>query len=150
MKYLAVNNHITSADETILKGLEIGRKIEVYASGGSSVLKTYTIEGAYSDTNSQKRIQINADADLATLTTGTSYDLKTDAVAQVSKDEATRKNMIGSEANGTGVYALMAADPIPKILCLGSPLANTRVNGNANALAAALIEVLKNSVQLRS
>ena len=141
VKYLAFNNHITSGDETILKGLEIGRKIEVYASGGSDVLKTYTIEGAYSDTNSQKRIQINDDADHDTLTNSTSYDLKTDAVAQVSKDEATRKNMIGSEANGTGVYALMAADPIPKILCMGSPLANTRVNGNANALAAAIIEV---------
>ena len=64
-------------------------------------------------------------------------------VAEGGDDAATRTNMLGTEAALTGVYALQAADPIPKILCLGSDVANSRVGGNANTLAAGLLEVAK-------
>ena len=62
-------------------------------------------------------------------------------VAEGADDATTRTNMLGTEADLTGVYALQAADPIPKILCLGSDVANARVGGNANTLAAGLLEV---------
>ena len=74
VKYLAFKTPDT-ADEAILKGLEVGRQIEVYASGGTTALTTFTIGGAYNDTND--RIQINSDADVSSLTDGDSYDLKT-------------------------------------------------------------------------
>ena len=63
------------------------------------------------------------------------------AIAQIDGDDVTRDNMTGAEANSTGVYALLSADPIPKLLCVGTELANLRVGGNANALASALVEV---------
>ena len=84
---------------------------------------------------------MNLDAETNTLTNGTDYDLKAAAQAQIDGDDVTRDNMTGTEANSTGVYALLAADPIPKLLCVGTELANIRVGGNANALAAALVEV---------
>lgn len=136
--YLAFKN-ITTPDENILDGLAVGRHIEVYASGGSAVLKTYTVEGSYDTTND--RIQVNADAETTTLTNGTDYDLKVAGVPEVLAEDATRQNLTGSQAELTGVYALLAADPIPKILCVGSELANTRPGGNANPVASALVEV---------
>ena len=105
----------------------------------AAVLKTYTVEGAWDSTN--KRILVNLDAETNTLTNGTDYDLKAAAQAQIDGDDVTRDNMTGAESNSTGVYALLSADPIPKLLCVGTELANIRVGGNANALASALVEV---------
>ena len=136
-RYLAFKN-LTNGDETILNGLAVGRQITIAASGGA-VLKTYTVEGAWDSTN--KRILVNLDAETNTLTNGTDYDLKAAAQAQIDGDDVTRDNMTGAEANSTGVYALLSADPIPKLLCVGTELANIRVGGNANVLASALVEV---------
>ena len=136
-RYLAFKN-LTNADETKLAALTVGRQITIAASGGA-VLKTYTVEGAWDATN--KRILVNLDAETSTLTNGTDYDLKAAAQAQIDGDDVTRDNMTGAEANSTGVYALLSADPIPKLLCVGTELANIRVGGNANALASALVEV---------
>lgn len=136
-RYLAFKN-LTSPDETILQGLSIGRQITIAASGGA-VLKTYTVQEVWDSTND--RIRVNDDAETSTLTDSTDYDLKAAAQAEVDGDDVTRENMTGTESNSTGVYALLSADPIPKILCLGTELANIRVGGNANALAAALVEV---------
>lgn len=83
VKYLAFKN-IEAADETLLSGLEIGREIQVYADGGSTVLMTFTVAGAYDTDND--RIQVNADADVSTLTTDTDYDLKTVGIPAVTAE----------------------------------------------------------------
>ena len=137
-RYLAFKN-LTNADETKLSALTVGRQITIEPHGGGSVLKTYTVEGAWDSTN--KRILVNLDAETHTLTHETEYDVTAIAQAAIDGDDVTRDNMTGAEANSTGVYALLSADPIPKLLCVGTELANIRVGGNANALASALVEV---------
>ena len=49
VKYLAFKT-IAAGDETILSGLDVGRKIEIFADGGTTVLRTLTIAGAYNTT----------------------------------------------------------------------------------------------------
>ena len=136
-KYLAFKSP-AGADETLLGAVVVGQQITIAASGGA-VIKTYTVAATYDST--QKWIEVNADAETSTLTNSTTYDLQIAAIAAADGDELTRANLAGSEADGTGVYALLAADPVPKILCVGSELANTRVGGNANVVAAALVEI---------
>ena len=136
-KYLAFKNP-AGADDTLLGAVAVGQKITIAASGGS-VLKTYVAAGTYDSTN--KWIEVDSNADTSTLTNSTTYDLQIAAIAAADGDELTRANLAGTEADGTGVYALLAADPVPKILCVGSEFANTRVGGSANVVAAALVEV---------
>ena len=83
VKYLAFKT-IDTADVTILKGLEIGREVEIYASGGDTVVTKFVIDGAYDDTND--RIQVTDAADASSLADGTEYDLKTGAVAPVTAE----------------------------------------------------------------
>ena len=137
-RFLAFKN-ISNADETLATGLVHGREIEVRASGGSTILHTYTVEGDFDDTHD--RIEIDKTAVTTGLTNGTAYDLSTVAVAARTADQGTRVNLLGRESQLTGIYALTSVDPPPTILCLGSTLANTRVGGNANVLASGLVEI---------
>ena len=136
-KYLAFKNP-AGGDETLLGAVAIGQEITIAASGGA-VIKTYTVRAVYDST--QKWIEVDSNADTTTLTNSTTYDLQIAAIPAADGDELTRAALAGAEVDGTGVYALLAADPVPKILCVGSELANTRVGGNANVVAAALVEV---------
>ena len=138
-RFLAFQN-LATADIAILQGLAIGRQITVEPSGGGTVLKTYTIEGAYDSTH--ERIEVNMSANTTTLTTSTDYDLQTLAVAAVTAASQERIHLLGRESQDSGVYALKSAsDPKPTILCLGSDLANDRPGGNANVIASGLVEV---------
>lgn len=83
VKYLAFKT-IDTADENILKGLDVGRSVEVYASGGTTVVTSFVIDGAYDDTNN--RIAVTDAADVSSLSDGTGYDLKTGAVAPVTAE----------------------------------------------------------------
>ena len=136
-RFLSIKN-IVAADTTLLTGLTHGRQINVNASGGST-LHTYTIEGAFDSTHN--RIEINQNATTITLTAGTNYDLSTVATSAVSGDDATRVNLLGSDSQLTGIYALTSVDPLPTVLCVGSTLATTRPGTNANVLAAGLVEI---------
>ena len=136
-KYLAFDN-LTSGDVTKLEAVVVGDKITISVSGGSE-LKTYTVQAVYDST--QVWIQVDSGADATGITDGTDYDLEVAAVEAADGEALTRANLAGMETDNTGVYALLAADPIPKILCVGSELANSRVGGNANVVAAALVEV---------
>ena len=136
-KYLAFDN-LASGDVTKLEAVVVGDKITISATGGSEI-HTYTVLAVYDST--QAWIQVDSGAGTTGLSDGTDYDLAVAAVAAADGEDLTRGNLAGSEAEGTGVYALLAADPVPKILCVGSELANSRVGGNANVVAAALVEV---------
>ena len=137
-RFLAFQN-LATADIAILQGLAIGRQITVEPSGGGTVLKTYTIEGAYDSTH--ERIEVNMDANTTTLTTSTDYDLQTLAVAAVTAASQERIHLLGRESQATGIYALLSASPSPTILCLGSTAANTRPGTLANVLASGLVEI---------
>ena len=137
-RFLSIKN-ISNTDTTILSGSTHGREIEVKASGGSTALHTYTIEGDFDTTHD--RIEINMNASTFGLTNGTDYDLSTVAVPARTADEDTRVNLLGRESQLTGIYSLLSVDPPPTILCLGSALANTRVGGNANVLSSGLVEI---------
>ena len=78
VKYLAFKT-IAAGDETILGDLEAGREIEIFADGGTTVLRTLTIAGAYNTT--QNRIEVT-EAGTGTLTDGTDYDLKAVSTAE--------------------------------------------------------------------
>ena len=82
-KYLAFKN-IDASDEAILAGLEAGRQIHVFASGGTEPAQSYVVQGAYDTSND--RIEVNSDAVSTGLTSGTDYDLKTDAIAEVTAE----------------------------------------------------------------
>ena len=62
-------------------------------------------------------------------------------VEEGADDAATRTNFLGTAADLTGIYALQAAEPLPKVLVVGTDVAIERVSGNANTLAAGLVEV---------
>ena len=55
-----------------------------------------------------------------------------------------RTNLLGTAADLTGIYSLQGADPIPKVMCIGHDVATDRTGGNANTLAAGLVEVAGN------
>ena len=59
-------------------------------------------------------------------------------------DAATRTNFLGSAADLTGIYALQAAEPLPKVLLVATDVATDRTGGNANTLAAGLVTVAGN------
>ena len=106
-KYLAFRNAM-SADETKLAALVIGRKINIKGSGGGSVLKTYTVHGAWDAT--KKRIEVNHSADHHTLTNGTDYDIELAAVDAVMGTDVTRTNAIGHADDHTGIYAALSVE----------------------------------------
>ena len=141
-RYLAFKN-ITSADKTKFQALAVGRVVEVYASGGSAVLQSYTIEGSYDTTND--RIQVNAGAATNGLTTGTDYDLKVAAVPAVNGEVQTRANAQGDPADLTGVYAALGAESVhgvkPRLICAAGLDTGSRPSGAANGLAAAMVIV---------
>ena len=63
-------------------------------------------------------------------------------IVEEDADDATqRTNLLGTAADLTGIYALQAADPIAKVLCIGHDVATDRTGGNANTVAAGLLEV---------
>ena len=137
-RFLAFKN-ISSADETLADGLTHGREIEVRASGGTTVLHTYTVEGDFDTTHD--RIEIDTGAVTTGLTNGTDYDLSTVAVAAQTADAQTSVKLLGRESQLTGIYALTSVDPPPTIICVGSTLATTRPGTNANVLASGLVEI---------
>ena len=137
-RFLSILN-ISNTDTTILSGITHGRQIEVKASGGSTALHTFTIEGSLDTTHD--RIEINKNASTFGLTNGTNYDLSTIAVPATTADAGTRVNLLGRESQLTGIYALTSADPPPTIVCVGSTLATDRPGSNANTLASGLVEV---------
>lgn len=65
-------------------------------------------------------------------------------VEESSTDATQRTNLLGTAAALSGIYALQGADPIPKVLCIGHDVATDRTGGNANTLAAGLVEVAGN------
>lgn len=62
-------------------------------------------------------------------------------VEEGADDAATRTNFLGTAADLEGIYALQAAEPLPKVLLVGTDVATDRTSGNANTLAAGLVEV---------
>ena len=63
-------------------------------------------------------------------------------IVEESATEATqRSSLLGAAADLTGIYALQAADPIPKVLCIGMDVATDRTGGNANTVSAGLVTV---------
>ena len=137
-RHLAFKN-ANASDVTTLRGLEPGHKVAVSASGGGSTLHTYTIEGDYDELH--RRIEVNSNASHSGLTNATDYDLATVEVPAITVADATRIKVLGRASQLTGIYALTSVDPPPTILCLGSTLANSRPGGNANTLAAGLVEI---------
>ena len=65
-------------------------------------------------------------------------------VAESSTAATQRTNLLGTAADLTGIYALQAADPIPKVLCIGMDVATDRTGGNANTVSAGLVTVAGN------
>lgn len=134
--YLAFKANIVDADKVILRSLEPGRVITAFQTGTSTVIDTFTIAAAYDETNN--RIQVVEGSFVGNA--GTTFDLQTDAIsAQDAADKATIRNLIGSEADGTGVYALLNADPKPKIFVCGHNLSIEDAGIAANPIHAALI-----------
>ena len=137
-KYLAFKNLVT-ADNTEITRWRPGQQITIKADGTATVLQTYTVQANYDSSNS--RIEINPGAATTGLSGAAAYDIEATALDAITADEVTLQNMLGSEADGTGAYALLSADPKPKIYCTGWAGATRRYGGNANALQAALVEI---------
>lgn len=141
-RYLAFKN-LAAADKTKFQALTAGRVVEVYASGGNSVLHSYTIQDAYDATND--RIQVENGASTSTLTSGTDYDLKVGAVAAVNGEVQTRFNAQGDPSELTGIYTALAAESVlgvkPRLLCAPGMDTGSRPEGAANGLAAAMVIV---------
>lgn len=141
-RYLAFKN-LPSGDGTKLAALTSGRVVEVYASGTSTLLQSYTIQDAYDSTN--LRIQVDDGAATNGLTTSTDYDLKVAAVSAVNGEVQTRNNAQGDPAELTGVYAALRAESVhgvkPRLLCAAGLDTGSRPSGAANGLAAAMVIV---------
>ena len=141
-KYLAFKNAVT-ADGTELARWRRGQQVTIKADGTATVLKTYTVQANYDATNS--RIEINSGADIDGLSGAAAYDIEGAALDAISADEVTLANMVGASADGTGAWALLAADPKPKLFCTGWAGMTKRYGGNANALASALVSIATQS-----
>ena len=131
-KYFAVGGGtgIVSADTTKFNMLNPGDSIEIKASGGGgNALETYTVERAWSETNNWIRVDDNAD--VGSLTAGTDYEPSSPATLARTADENEYDNLLGRQAAQTGIYALRAANPVPKILFVGHELATTVTGGIA-------------------
>ena len=142
-RYLAWHA-IKTADETSLTALEVGRTIDIFASGASiTPLQSYTVMGAYDTT--KDRIEINADASTAGLVSGTNYEPKARAQTAVNGEVATLANAIGDASEHTGVYSALSAESLhgtkPRLLCAPGLDTGSRPGGSANGLATALVTV---------
>ena len=143
-KYLAFGGGtgVSAADLALLKQLQPGDSIEIKASGGSGgALSTYTVERLYSENNAW--IRVNTDADVSGLAAGTDYAIESPARASQTAVQNEYANLLGRQHAGTGIYALRAADPKPKILALGHPQAALVTGGAANGLALSLADLAK-------
>ena len=141
-RYLAFKN-LPTGDGTKLTALTTGRVVEVYASGTSNLLQSYTIQDAYDSTN--VRIQVDDGAASDGLTNGTDYDLKVAAVTAVNGEVQTRANAQGDPSDLTGIYAALSAESAhgvkPRLLCAPGLDTGSRPSGAANGLAAAMVIV---------
>ena len=131
-----------SADTTKFNMLNPGDSIEIKASGGGgNALETYTVERAWSETNNWIRVDDNAD--VGSLTAGTDYEPSSPATLARTADENEYDNLLGRQAAQTGIYALRAANPVPKILFVGHELATTVTGGIGNGLASGLASLAR-------
>ena len=142
--YLAFKANLTEADKAVLRGLKPSRTITIHPNTAATLLDTFTIAASYDERNN--RIEV-VEATIEGVTDGADFDLKTNAVSveEVTKFE-TISNLLGSEADGTGIYALLAADPKPKILVCGHPLAIDNANIAASPIHAGLIAAARKAM----
>ena len=120
-QFLAFNN-VISADVTKFNMLVPGDTITFDNSG---IVKTIMVERPFSETDEWFRI--TDETTISSLTAGTTYGLDSPSHAARTADENEYDNLLGRQAAQTGIYALRAASPIPKILFVGHELSD---NGN--------------------
>ena len=132
-KYLAFNDP-ADADVTKFNLLNPGDKINIQT--GNTIHVTYTVERDYSAANAWFRV--NDDADVTGLTAGTDYVIKSPATEARTAAENEYDNLLGRQHAQTGIYALRAANPTPKILFVGHKEAARITGGAANGLATSL------------
>lgn len=140
-QYLAFGGAgVPAADTAKFNMINPGDTIEIKASGGAgAALETYTAERAWSTNNNWIRVDDNADT--SALTAGTDYEPSAPATLARTADENTYDNLLGRQAAQTGIYALRAANPTPKILSLGHSVAAEVTGGVANGLATSLADL---------
>ena len=139
-QFLAFNN-VIAADIAKFNMLVPGDTITF----GSPVVKTVTVERVFSEADEWFRL--TDETTTTGLTAATSYEIDSPAHAARTADENEYDNLLGRQAAQTGIYALRAASPIPKILFVGHELATTVTGGIANGLASGLASLAR---ELRS
>ena len=115
-----------------INALGPGDTIE-FVSGNETYTLLVTASPSSGSTNNQIPVEYIGDAP-ASIADGA-------LTLTITKDTFTRRNLLGSEADETGIYALLAADPKPKILCVGTDLANRIAGGNADKVSAGLVSL---------
>ena len=143
-KYLAFGGGgaVSTADVALLQQLQPGDKIEIKATGGTGVaLASYVVERVYSANNAW--IRINDAADYGTLAAATDYDIQFPQRDARTAAQNEYDNLLGRQHAQTGIYALRAASPKPKILCLGHIGAASVIGGAANGLATSLADLAR-------
>ena len=140
-QFLAFNN-VNTADVTKFNMLVPGDTITFDNSG---IVKTIMVERPFSETDEWFRITDGTT--ISSLTAGTTYGLDSPSHAARTADENEYDNLLGRQAAQTGIYALRAASPVPKILFVGHELATTVTGGIANGLASGLASLAR---ELRS